>query len=76
MKVGRYEEAMSGVEEQEDGAVRLRLIRGGGSFAARFLLRRRNRLGEGTGVENAKGGSAEGDLNSIVDSMIAKKKYL
>ena len=55
--------------------MRLQLRRGGGSFAARFLLRRRSRLGDGTGVENAKGGSVEGDLKSIVDSMVTKKMY-
>ena len=38
------------------GDVRLLLRRGGGSFTARSLLCCKRRLGEDTGVANAKGG--------------------
>jgi hypothetical protein len=64
-------------EEQVDGGVRFLLRRGGGSFAARSLLRRSTRPGDGAGVANAKGGCIEvGSLKRIADDMVIKNNYV
>lgn len=70
VKVGRKDPSMLSVAVCNGGCVRFILRGGGDSFAARSRLRRR-RLGDGTGVANANGGSARvGGLKRTVAGMV------